>query len=101
MTGSDPASLVELEARLGYEFTDREWLLQALTHRSLRARDAHAAPPVDNERLEFLGDAILGFVVSDVLCTLFPRLSEGKLSRINGLTNMRRRGEKVGVSLTP
>jgi ribonuclease-3 len=86
-----PADLGELEARLGYEFTDREWLLQALTHRSLRPREGHGGAPVDNERLEFLGDAILGFVVSDGLCTLFPRLSEGKLSRIRAnLVNRRR-----------
>lgn len=97
--GADPAGLVELEARLGYEFTDREWLLQALTHRSLRPRDAHSAPPMDNERLEFLGDAILGFVVSDVLCTLFPRLSEGKLSRIRANLVNRRRLRQVAERL--
>ncbi|MGH9804035.1 MAG: ribonuclease III [Candidatus Acidiferrales bacterium] len=86
-----PAGPEELETRLGYEFTDREWLLQALTHRSLRARDARDQAPADNERLEFLGDAILGFVVSDVLCMHFPRLSEGKLSRIRAnLVNRRR-----------
>lgn len=93
MTGTEPtpAGLAELEAQLGYEFAEREWLLQALTHRSLRARDGHGGPSVDNERLEFLGDAILGFVVSDVLCTLLPRLSEGKLSRIRAnLVNRRR-----------
>lgn len=92
-----PAGLAELEARLGYVFTDREWLLQALTHRSLRSREGGA--PVDNERLEFLGDAILGFVVSDVLCTLYPRLSEGKLSRIRANLVNRRRLRQVAEKL--
>jgi ribonuclease-3 len=93
MTGAEPApaDLAGLESELGYEFTHPEWLLQALTHRSLRPRDGRGGAPLDNERLEFLGDAILGFVVSDVLCTHFPRLSEGKLSRIRAnLVNRRR-----------
>lgn len=92
MTGAVPSmeALAELEARLGYRFADREWLVQALTHRSLRSRESPSAPLMDNERLEFLGDAILGFVVSDVLCLLFPRLGEGKLSRIKAnLVNRR------------
>ena len=75
-------SLESLEARLGYEFRDRALLAQALTHRSHRGKDGQQAAALDNERLEFLGDAIVGFVVSDVLCMLLPALSEGKLSRI-------------------
>jgi ribonuclease-3 len=82
----------ELEGQLGYAFRDRVWLLQALTHRSLRSREDTATH--DNEQLEFLGDAILGFVVSDALCELFPHLSEGKLSRIKAnLVNRRRLGQ--------
>lgn len=81
-------SLQQLEARLGYEFRDRALLAQALTHRS--HRDGRQTSRLDNERLEFLGDAIVGFVVSDVLCALFPTLSEGKLSRIKAnLVNAR------------
>ncbi|HKZ52754.1 MAG TPA: ribonuclease III [Candidatus Acidoferrales bacterium] len=87
-----PAAMEELEGQLGYAFRDRVWLLQALTHRSLRSREEAVAQ--DNERLEFLGDAILGFVVSDALCALFPHLSEGKLSRIKAnLVNRRRLGQ--------
>src|SRR3990172_1995580 len=87
-----PATMEELEGQLGYAFRDRVWLLQALTHRSLRSREEAVAQ--DNERLEFLGDAILGFVVSDALCALFPHLSEGKLSRIKAnLVNRRRLGQ--------
>ncbi|HXE74065.1 MAG TPA: ribonuclease III [Candidatus Xenobia bacterium] len=68
-----------LEERVGHRFTRRELLDQALTHRSRRGPGAAA---LDNERLEFLGDAIIGFVVSSALYRLFPDLNEGKLSRI-------------------
>lgn len=77
-----PESLEQLEAWLHYKFRDPALLAQALTHRSRRNKDGSATTAVDNERLEFLGDAILGFVVSDLLYTLFPALSEGQLSRI-------------------
>ncbi len=59
---------------LGYRFRDPERLERALTHRS--------AGPVNNERQEFLGDAILGFIVADVLYHRFPDASEGDLSRL-------------------
>lgn len=75
-----------LEAALGYQFTSRELLIRALTHRSsvhertpTVAADAAVA---DNERLEFLGDAILGFVVSDALVRSHPDFPEGKLSKL-------------------
>jgi ribonuclease-3 len=90
MVTEQPAALEELESRIGYVFRDRDWLVQALTHRSLRSQDETDPHGRDNERLEFLGDAILGFVVSDALCELFPRLSEGKLSRVKAnLVNRR------------
>lgn len=101
MTGTGPGAetVAELEVRLGYHFEDRDWLVQALSHRSLRSRASASAPLMDNERLEFLGDAILGFVVSDVLCLLFPRLSEGKLSRIKANLVNRRRLRQVAEQL--
>ena len=93
------ASLDSLEARLGYEFRDPELLAQALTHRSHRDADSGDAAPHDNERLEFLGDAVVGFVVSDVLCRLLPALREGKLSRIKAnlvnARNLRRVAERL------
>ncbi|MFB3140040.1 MAG: ribonuclease III [Candidatus Acidiferrales bacterium] len=80
-----PATTAEavegLEAQLGYQFRDRGLLSQALTHRSHRGHEGEEVP-LDNERLEFLGDAVVGFLVSDTLCLLFPAFSEGKLSRI-------------------
>ncbi len=81
-TESPAASLESLQERIGYRFGNPAWLVQALTHRSHRDVGAEATVPLDNERLEFLGDAIVGFVVSDALCHLFPHLKEGKLSRI-------------------
>ncbi len=63
-----------LEQRLGYRFRQPEWLETALTHRSAGRRN--------NERLEFLGDAILGFVISETLFKRFPEASEGQLSRM-------------------
>lgn len=58
---------------LGYEFHDQELLRLALSHRS--------AGRENNERLEFLGDAILGFIISEYLYSELPRASEGDLSR--------------------
>jgi ribonuclease-3 len=58
----------------GYQFDDLSLLKLALTHRS--------AAKQHNERLEFLGDAVLGMVVADWLYEHFPRESEGKLTRM-------------------
>ena len=63
-----------LSQRLGYQFSNVELLQQALTHRS--------AAKQHNERLEFLGDAVLGFVCSVSLFFLFPNLGEGALSML-------------------
>lgn len=63
-----------LQKRLGYSFRDTALLETALTHRSAGARN--------NERLEFLGDAILGFEVADVLYHTARQANEGQLSRM-------------------
>ncbi|MGH9789085.1 MAG: ribonuclease III [Candidatus Acidiferrales bacterium] len=87
-----------LEERLAYRFRSPVLLEQALTHRSRRGH-ANGADTPDNERLEFLGDAIVGFVVSDALYSLFPHLNEGKLSRIKAnlvsATHLRRVAEQL------
>lgn len=59
---------------LGYTFNDPGLIQQALTHRSAGGNN--------NERLEYLGDAILGFVIADALYDHFPSASEGQLSRL-------------------
>ncbi len=69
----------ELERLLGYIFTDRSWLAQALIHSSY-AYEYPASGP-SNERLEFLGDAVLNLVISDLLVALLPQAPEGLLSR--------------------
>jgi ribonuclease-3 len=81
------ADLKELEAALDHEFSNSELLVCALTHRSLAHQLAQAdqskqAVPVDNERLEFLGDAVLGLVVAEALFVLHPEWQEGELTRV-------------------
>ncbi len=71
-----------LEAVLGYQFNDRALLDRALTHKSRISDKASEGPASDNEQLEFLGDAILGFVVSDVLVGRYPAYPEGRLSKL-------------------
>ena len=72
--------LEDLERIVGHRFRDRSLLERAVTHSSAAA-DGEAPAPADNERLEFLGDAVLGMVVSDYLLAAFPDWSEGRLSR--------------------
>jgi ribonuclease-3 len=68
--------------KLNHRFTHQDLLRRALTHSSLayEIRCAGGVPLGDNEQLEFLGDAVLGFVVSDVLVGRFPGYREGDLS---------------------
>lgn len=73
--------LSEFEERLGHRFADPQLLERALTHRSRANEDASGAT-IDNESLEFLGDAVLGFVMADLLFRDFPQLDEGQKSKI-------------------
>ncbi|MBD9484823.1 ribonuclease III [Pseudomonas sp. PDM14] len=68
------ASLARLERQLGHTFKDQDLMVLALTHRSFAGRN--------NERLEFLGDAILNFVAGEALFERFPQAREGQLSRL-------------------
>lgn len=67
-----------LQERLGYHFADTSLLQRALTHSSAVAGTGRAA---NYQRLEFLGDRVLGLAISDMLLRAFPRASEGELSR--------------------
>ncbi len=70
----------ELEKRISYTFDDRPLFVRALSHRSYANE---RGPDVDdNEVLEFLGDSVLGLVVSDLLCTRYPTLTEGEMSKL-------------------
>ena len=72
-----------LEQRLGHTFHSRDLLERALTHKShVYERPAEDPSNGDNEQLEFLGDAILGFVVSECLVRRHPAFGEGRLSKL-------------------
>jgi ribonuclease-3 len=80
-----------LEEKLGHRFTSRVLLERALTHSSSASR-----PGADNETYEFLGDAVVGLVVSDLLLEAWPDADEGKLSRRRAaLVNARVLAEKA------
>jgi len=75
-------NLDQLEALIGYSFENKERLRRALTHASVQARSGNY------ERLEFLGDRVLGLAIAEMLCQMFPHASEGELSvRLNALVN--------------
>ncbi|WP_350306374.1 ribonuclease III [Photorhabdus viridis] len=70
----NPIVINRLQRKLGYTFDQHDLLVQALTHRSASSRH--------NERLEFLGDSILSFVIANALYHRFPRVDEGDMSRM-------------------
>lgn len=65
----------KLEQCLGYQFKDKNLIVEALTHKSFKK-------PYNNERLEFLGDAVLNLIVGEYLYHKFPKSNEGELSKI-------------------
>src|SRR3989338_6502662 len=79
--------MMDLEKDLGYQFKDPAILRQALRHKShaheeRRTLKPHEFVQLHNERLEFLGDAVLQLVISDLLCEKYPNVDEGKLSKM-------------------
>jgi ribonuclease-3 len=90
-------SLHDLESDLEYSFKNPALLQQAVTHSSHANERSNGIR--DNEQLEFLGDSILGFVVSDYLYRAHPTLSEGHLSRLKGFfvssANLVKYAEKI------
>ncbi len=100
-----------LEAKLGYHFERSSLLRQALTHSSLRHEhqiaqqanadgDGKSTPGMrDNERLEFLGDAIVGMLVAESLYRRFPSLREGELTRLRAALVSRKHLGEVGIAL--
>lgn len=97
----------ELEAVLKHRFANAELLVRALTHRSLARQIEHENGPEeadaagDNERLEFLGDAVLNLVVAEALFELHPEWQEGELTRIRSLLvsrqHMAQVAEEIGL----
>jgi len=95
--GLDPqvtAVLEKLEKRIGYTFNDKNMLLAALTHAS-GAEHRLAS----NERLEFLGDAILGAVVCEMLYRQYPDYLEGDLTKIKSIVVSRQTCTKISQVL--
>lgn len=76
MTRGGDAALVALEGRLGHRFADRKLLTTALTHASARN-----SPGLSYQRLEFLGDRVLGLVIAEMLLAAFPEAAEGELAQ--------------------
>ena len=74
-------TLEDFESTLGFTFHDKYLLTRALTHRSYLNENPDL-PYLDNERLEFLGDAILDFVAAEYLYQRFPEMSEGDLTSL-------------------
>lgn len=85
MSDEKEPALGAMERRLDYSFKDQALLVDALTHNS-----AASAPGRSYQRLEFLGDAVLGAVAAELLCELFPDASEGELSQRKGRLVSRR-----------
>ncbi|MEM1304102.1 MAG: ribonuclease III domain-containing protein, partial [Planctomycetota bacterium] len=86
--------LSECERRIGYRFVDRSLLHASLTHAS--GADSRL---VSNERMEFLGDAILGWVVCEELYHRFPGYLEGDLTRLKSVVVSRRTCAKLSRRL--
>ncbi|HME57165.1 MAG TPA: ribonuclease III [Terracidiphilus sp.] len=104
------ADLAELEAELGHSFAHTELLVRALTHRSLANERAASEQALvggkikatvmdDNERLEFLGDAVLGLVVAEALFLLHPEWQEGELTRVRAQLVSRQHLAEVAAAI--
>ena len=88
-----------LERRIGYQFRDAALLQLALTHSSLAFEQADPAGTPnrttdDNEQLEFLGDAVAGLLITELLCQHFPERREGDLTRMRALLVSGKRTER-------
>ncbi|MFZ0630696.1 MAG: ribonuclease III [Acidobacteriaceae bacterium] len=92
--------LQALEARLEYGFADRGLLALALTHSSRVHERSEGAPNLeDNERLEFLGDAVVGMLAAEAVYRRYAELSEGSLTRMRGALVSRRHLADVARAL--
>jgi ribonuclease-3 len=107
---TDAGALSLLEASLGHTFAKPELLVRALTHSSLRHEQQQAAAgqdggksaggdTSDNERLEFLGDAVVGLLVAEALFLRYPGLREGELTQLRAALVSRKYLGEVGLAL--
>jgi ribonuclease-3 len=91
----DLTTLARCEERLGHAFADRELLLSALTHASNKLEAGRS-----NERLEFLGDAVLGTIVSRILFDEHPDFEEGRMTKARAQIVSRRSIAEIGQKLS-
>jgi ribonuclease-3 len=91
----DPPTLDRCEERLGYRFANRDLLLAALTHASTKLAAGRC-----NERLEFLGDAVLGAIVSRILFDEHPEFEEGRMTKARAQVVSRRSIAEIGQKLS-
>jgi ribonuclease-3 len=100
MTSKEAEPYAKLEERLGHVFADRALCEAALTHKSW-LNEAPGTGRTDNERLEFLGDAVLALVVSDLLMRRFPDRAEGDLSKTRAVivseTGLAKTAQAIGL----
>ena len=101
-----PNALSALQERIQYQFRNESLLQLALTHSSLafeRGGDGGRGEPnltsEDNEQLEFLGDSVVGLIVTELLCKHFPERREGDLTRMRALLVSGKRMSEAGVRL--
>lgn len=99
--GKSRGPLALFEKKIGYRFKNGAFLKHALSHRSF-ALSENGSPLNSNERLEFLGDALLGFVVGEHLYHAYPAKLEGELSRLRSLLISRKAlktaADNIGLS---
>lgn len=98
MMDQESETLASLEDRLGYTFSDPSLLLEALTHTSFSAEHSTAS----YERLEFLGDAVLGLVSASMIFDRYPDSPEGEMTKLRAVVVDRRSlafvGRKLGIT---
>ncbi len=82
----------DLQKRLGYQFKDKNLIIEALTHKSYKK-------PYNNERLEFLGDAVLDLIIGEYLFSKFPATAEGNLSKMRASLVNEKGFEKLALKL--
>ena len=79
----------KVEKLLGYTFKNKQYIRLALIHSSARRKNEKGRK-ISNERLEFLGDAVLGFVITELLYRKYPDVDEGELTRFKSTLVSRR-----------
>jgi len=87
---------MSFESALGYRFSEPELVRLALTHRSVSSEDPGRQ---DNERLEFLGDAVLQLVVTDLLYDSYPHLAEGQMAKVRAAVVSRATLAEIALEL--